>query len=276
MTLRLKPRTWPLSLFNTSRALKLSSIHVKNADYVMKHFPFSSICPHAAAAADRSPGSVFASSRLLLVAAAFLAVFAPTLQADEVALMRIKMADKSIHPVAIEFYEGDAPATVGNFKKLAHKKFYNGLAFHRVFPHTLVQVGDPLTAHSDRANVGTGGPGYTLLPEIHRKHIAGAIAMARLPDKINPSRMSNGSQFFVCLKAMPEYDGHYTVFGHVLYGMDTLDAISARAADSNDNPIDRVTIKTLRILPREQLPGAPVPPKPGTPTPAKKPWWKLF
>src|SRR5581483_4228239 len=121
--------------------------------------------------------------------------------------------------------------------------FYDFLTFHRVFPHTLVQAGDPLTEHKNRSEVGTGGPGYTLQPEIHRKHLAGSVAMARLPDKINPSRLSNGSQFFVCLKPMPEYDGQYTVFGHVLYGMDVLDSISALPADSNDNPIDRVLIR---------------------------------
>ena len=36
------------------------------------------------------------------------------------------------------------------------------------------------------------------------------------------------------------YDGQYTVFGQVVSGMDTLDDISTKAVDSNDNPIDRV------------------------------------
>lgn len=214
--------------------------------------------------------------KLRLSVIALAALFATPVVADEVALMRVRTpGDKSLHPVAIEFYEAEAPGTVANFKKLAHKDFYDGLAIHRVFPHTLVQMGDPLTEHKDRTNVGTGGPGYTLEPEIRRKHISGAVAMARLPDKINPSRMSNGSQFFVCLKAMPEYDGQYTVFGHVLYGLDTLDAISMRGVDSNDYPIDRIEIKSLRIIPREKLPGPPVPAKPGA-APAKKPWWKVF
>jgi peptidyl-prolyl cis-trans isomerase B (cyclophilin B) len=216
----------------------------------------------------------------LLAALLVFSALAATLRADDVALMEIRTpGDKALHSVAIEFYPAEAPATVDNFKKLAHKRFYNGLTFHRVFPHTLVQVGDPLTAHKDRTNVGTGGPGYTLLPEIRRKHTAGAVAMARLPDKINPSRLSNGSQFFICLKPMPEYDGQYTVFGRVLYGLDTLDSISTLTVDSNDNPIQRIVVKSLRIVPREKLPGPPVPPAPGQPTPtkpAKKPWWKVW
>ncbi len=213
--------------------------------------------------------------KYLFLTLVLLAAALPRLRADEVAFLEIRsQKTKEIQPVAIEFYEGDAPNTVANFKTLARKKFYNGLAFHRAFPDTLVQVGDPLTAHKDRTNVGTGGPGYTILPEIRHKHVLGAVSMARLPDKINPSRMSNGSQFFICLKSMPEYDGQYTCFGHVLYGMDVLKSISTLSVDSNDNPIERVTIKSLTILPREKLPPAPVPGD--APAAAKKRWWKFF
>ena len=156
--------------------------------------------------------------------------------------------------VALEFYEAEAPATVANFKKLAKKKFYDGLTFHRVFPHILVQTGDPLSHKKDRTKVGTGGPGWTLQPEIRRKHTKGAVAAARLPDKINPSRVSNGSQFYICLQPYPSYDGQYTVFAHVFQGLEILDAISTKSVDSNDNPVERLVIKSVRIIPREQLP----------------------
>jgi peptidyl-prolyl cis-trans isomerase B (cyclophilin B) len=206
---------------------------------------------------------------------AILIAGASFLRADDVALVTFKYSrDKSLHQAAFEFYEGDAPQAVANFKKLARKRFYNGLTVHRAFPHVLIQTGDPLSARSDRSKVGTGGPGYTLPPEIHRKHIKGAIAAARLPDKINLTRLSNGSQFYVCLKAMPSYDGQYTVFGDVLWGLDTLDDISAKSVDSNDNPLERIVIESVKILPREKLPPPPVP---GKPAPVKtKRWWQLF
>ena len=214
---------------------------------------------------------------ILLSLALFAASGATLLRADDVALMEIRIGGEKLrHQVAIELYSADAPATVANFEKLARKKFYDGVLFHRIFPHTLVQTGDPLSRKSDRTRVGTGGPGYTLLPEIHRKHIAGAVSAARLPDKINPSRMSNGSQFFICLKPLPEYDGQYTVFGHVLYGLDTLDTISTMSVDTNDRPIERITVKSIRIVPREKLPAAPTPGNPAPAKPAKKSWWKLF
>ncbi len=206
-----------------------------------------------------------------------IAVSLSHVSADEVALMQIQVGkSKTRQPVAIEFYEADAPRTAANFKKLAKKGFYDGVAFHRVFPHILVQTGDPLSRRKDRTKVGTGGPGYTLLPEIRRKHTKGAIAAGRLPDKINPSRVSNGSQFFVCLQPMPEYNGQYTVFGNVIYGLDTLDLISMKPVDSNDYPLERCVIRSVKIMPREKL---PPPPAPAAATPAGKPtkrWWQIF
>jgi cyclophilin family peptidyl-prolyl cis-trans isomerase len=208
-----------------------------------------------------------------LLTAALLLFSVAAARADDVALMQIHI--KGTHetlPVALSFYEGDAPNTVANFKKLAKKGFYNGCLFHRAFPHTLVQTGDPYSKHNDRSKVGTGGPGYTLLPEIRHRHGVGDVAMARLPDKINPTRVSNGSQFFVCLAPLPEYDGKYTVFAHVLYGLDTLERISEMPVDSNDFPMDRISIQSVKILPREQLPAAPVP---GAKKP-KRPWYKIW
>lgn len=211
---------------------------------------------------------------LILTALAFAASLAAA-RADDVALVTLRAGkDKTPQQFALEFYASDAPGTVENFKKLARKKFYNGQAIHRAFPHTLVQMGDPLTRRKDRTNVGTGGPGYTLPAEIRRKHTKGAVAAARLPDKINPSRHSNGSQFYVCLAPMPAYDGQYTVFAHVVWGLDTLDALSTRAVDSNDNPIERIVIRSVKIMPREELPPAPAPVPPSLA--AKKRWWQIF
>ena len=170
--------------------------------------------------------------------------------AGKVALITIKIESQDeLLPVIVEFYDSDAPQTVANFEKLARKGFYNGISFHRVFPHTLVQAGDPLSKGRDRTKVGTGGPGYTLPPEIHRKHTVGAVAMSRLSDKINPGRVSSGSQFYVCLKPQPNLDGQYTVFGHVTSGMENLDKVSQLPADSNDNPINKAVIKSIKILP---------------------------
>lgn len=181
----------------------------------------------------------------------FVLASAIAAQAEDAAVLTFKIGKaKKLERVWIGFHEHDAPETVSNFKKLARRKFYNGLSVHRVFPHLLVQTGDPLSGKKDRRKVGTGGPGYTLPAEIRRRHVAGAVAMSRLPDKINPARRSSGSQFYICLAPMPNLDGQYTVFGQVLEGRDVLDRISQLPADSNDNPLDRVVVRSVRIVPQ--------------------------
>lgn len=189
-------------------------------------------------------------ARFVLVLLGCVLLLSPLARADETAVMTIKEEGGKTHRVVVEFYENDAPITVANFKKLSRKRFYNGVAVHRVFPQTLVQAGDPLSRKRDRARVGTGGPGYTLPPEFGRKHTVGAVAMSRLPDNINPARRSSGSQFYIALKPMPSLDGKYTVFGRVIEGMEALDAISRAGVDNNDYPLDRYVIKSCKIIPR--------------------------
>lgn len=202
-------------------------------------------------------------------------LFAATSRADDVALVTLKIGkEKELKRFAMEFYEGDAPATVENFKKLAKKGFYKGVEIHRTFPNILVQMGDPLSKDKERARVGTGGPGYTIQPEIRRKHSKGAVAAARLPDKVNPSRVSNGSQFFVCLQPMPQYDGQYTVFGDIVWGLDTLAMLSTKATDSNDYPVEHIRIRSVKIMDRSKLPPPPQPPAEGA-KPARR-WWQFF
>jgi peptidyl-prolyl cis-trans isomerase B (cyclophilin B) len=116
--------------------------------------------------------------------------------------------------IVIQLFGKDAPKTVENFIKLTDKKFYDGLIFHRVVPGFVVQGGDP------RGN-GTGGPGHTIKLETSgRKHITGAVAMARKKD-ID----SAGSQFYICLAPQPSLDGKYAVFGQVTSGMDVVEKI---------------------------------------------------
>ena len=75
---------------------------------------------------------------------------------------------------------------------------------------------------------GTGGPGYTIQGEFPNnsfendlKHTEGVISMARAMD---PD--SAGSQFFICLTALPSLDGDYATFGKVISGMDVVQSIA--------------------------------------------------
>jgi len=111
-----------------------------------------------------------------------------------------------------------APEHVNNFIFLSKQGFYDGLTFHRVEPGFVIQGGDP-------EGSGQGGPGYTIPGEFSLTHIEGALAMARLPDDVNPNRESSGSQFYITLAATPFLDGQYSVFGKVEAGMDVVRSI---------------------------------------------------
>ncbi len=169
----------------------------------------------------------------------------------DVAVMLIKIGrEKTPQRVVIGLYEDAAPLTVANLKELCRRKYYKGMRFHRVFEHYLVQTGDPKSRTGDTDASGTGGPGYTVPAEIKRAHVRGAVAMSRLDDKVNPTRASNGSQFYVCLEAMPQLDGKYTVFGEVIEGFEVLDYISGRPTNSNDFPLEKIVITSITIEPR--------------------------
>ncbi len=198
----------------------------------------------------------------LVFTALFLGLLAPLSAAPlgpEVAVMEIRIGrEKQNQRVVIGLHDESAPLTVANFKDLIRRKFYNGMRFHRVFPGAFVQTGDPLSRRGQADRSGTGGPGYTIPAEIRLRHEQGAVAMARLPDTINPARNSNGSQFYVALKPLPKLDGKYTVFGQVLEGLDVLDYISNLPTDSNDFPLQKVVIKSItlesRVAPATEQP----------------------
>jgi cyclophilin family peptidyl-prolyl cis-trans isomerase len=186
---------------------------------------------------------------VLLIAAIAPALAAPL--GPEVAVMQIRVGkSKELQRVVIGLYDTSTPLTVANFKDLIRRKFYNGLRFHRVFPSTFVQTGDPKSRWGQADRTGTGGPGYTLPAEIKLRHEKGSVAMAGLPDAINPAKNSNGSQFYACLIPLPKLDGKFTVFGEILEGLEVLDYISNLPTDSNDFPLQKVVIKSITVEPR--------------------------
>jgi peptidyl-prolyl cis-trans isomerase B (cyclophilin B) len=115
----------------------------------------------------------------------------------------------------------------------------------------MIQGGDPNTKGQDQSTYGKGSPGYTLPAEISLPHDRGAVAMARLPDSVNPNRDSNGSQFYICVAPCPTLDGQYTVFGQVISGMDVADHISEQDRDAKDDPLNRIEM-TATLVPKDR------------------------
>jgi cyclophilin family peptidyl-prolyl cis-trans isomerase len=115
--------------------------------------------------------------------------------------------------VEIELSVLDAPQTARNFITLARKGYFNGLQIHRVVPNFVVQDGDP-------RGDGSGGPGYSIRDELNdRPYVRGTVGMALSgPD-------TGGSQFFITHSPQPHLDAKYTVFGHVVSGMEVVDRL---------------------------------------------------
>jgi peptidylprolyl isomerase len=108
-----------------------------------------------------------------------------------------------------------APKAVERIKELTRRKFYDGLAFHRVIEGFMAQGGDP-------KGDGTGGSD---LPDLQKEfnylpHVRGAVSSARAEDE-----NSANSQFFIMFAPRLQLDQKYTVFGRVIDGMAYVDAI---------------------------------------------------
>jgi len=147
--------------------------------------------------------------------------------------------------IVFDTYDADAPNTVKNFITLANKGFYDGLIFHRVIEGFMIQGGDP-------TGTGTGGPGYTFADELNPStpsyqlgYISGTVAMA------NSGPNTNGSQFFIMQGNVP-LPHSYTIFGHVVSGMDVVNAIAAVPTDGNppagsNKPLTPVVMEKVTV-----------------------------
>lgn len=134
--------------------------------------------------------------------------------------------------IVVQLEYAKAPITVANFitlaegkntyitdEKLKGKPFFDGLRFHRVIKDFMIQTGDPTAT-------GGGGTGYAFKDEFTDLKFdkSGILAMA------NSGPASNSSQFFITHKDTPWLNGKHTIFGHVIQGMDIVNAIAQNDA----------------------------------------------
>lgn len=145
----------------------------------------------------------------------------------------VAMAVEDYGVIIVKLDAVAAPKTVANFVKLVREGFYNGLTFHRVIEGFMIQGGDP------NAN-GTGGSSEKIEGEFLYNgyynpisHKKGVISMAR-----SDSYDSASSQFFICnadSASVSNLNYKYAAFGHVVEGLDVVDAITAGTAKYGDS-----------------------------------------
>lgn len=152
----------------------------------------------------------------------------------------VAVVHTSLGDFTINFNKGQTPKTIENFVTLAQKGFYDKTVFHRVIKGFMIQGGDPV-------GNGTGGPGYKFADEsFNDEYVRGAVAMA------NSGPNTNGSQFFVMHADYP-LPKNYTIFGHVVSGMETVDKIAeskvtAGGFGENSTPVVPTVVKSIDII----------------------------
>jgi len=153
-----------------------------------------------------------------------------------VATIKTNMGD-----IEIKLFEKLTPKTVENFVGLAKKGYYNGVIFHRVIDKFMIQGGDP---------TGTGRGGQSIWGKSFEDEIVpslvfdkpGYLAMA------NAGPNTNGSQFFITVIPTTWLNGHHTIFGEVIGGMDVVYAISkVQTSKPGDKPLKDVVINEIVI-----------------------------
>jgi peptidylprolyl isomerase len=150
--------------------------------------------------------------------------------------MTTVLLETTMGDVRIELSDG-MPITIGNFRKLVEKGFYNGTIFHRVIAGFMIQGGDP-------QGTGLGGPGYTIKDELpaNNRNARGTISMA------NAGPNTGGSQFFINVVDNHRLDPKHPAFGRVVGGMEVVDAISRTPTDHEDRPRTKVIIRKASVL----------------------------
>lgn len=155
---------------------------------------------------------------------------------------------KDYGTITVKLDQTAAPKTVANFVSLAQSGFYDGLTFHRIIEGFMIQGGDPEGTgygHSEKTIEGEFAANGHDNPISHKR---GVISMARAQDYNSAS-----CQFFIVHEDSEDsLDGKYAAFGHVVSGMEFVDAICEDAnpgyngaIQSADQPvIESITIRT--------------------------------
>eukprot|EP01041_Mallomonas_annulata_P000527 gene527-1003_t len=129
--------------------------------------------------------------------------------------------------IKAEIFCDNVPRASENFLALSASGYYDGTLFHRNMKGFMIQGGDP-------TNTGKGGEciwGGTFPDEFHQE--------------LSPD--SNGSQFFITYAAQPHLNNKYTIFGKVIDGFETLDAMERVPVGKKNRPLSDVCLERITI-----------------------------
>ena len=165
-------------------------------------------------------------------------------------MTRVKL-ETSMGDITLELNEEAAPETTRNFVAYVESGHYAGTIFHRVINGFMIQGGG---MDRDMQQKATNPPVQNEANNGLSNEL-GTIAMARTGDPHSAS-----AQFFINVKDNDFLDHTsetaqgwgYCVFGKVVEGMDTVDAIKAVATGSHgphqDVPVDAIEITQASVV----------------------------
>ena len=133
-------------------------------------------------------------------------------------------------PMTAANFVGLAEGAIDNAAFAPGRPFFDGTKWHRVVPGHVIQCG--IAAGGSAEDPGYEFPNEIVLPELNHGR-AGMVNMA------NGGPHTNGSQWCITLGDRSYLDGDYTVFGHVIEGLDVVMSIV------QDDAIE--TVKIVRV-----------------------------
>ena len=156
--------------------------------------------------------------------------------------LTIEVAGAANGAVVIDLMADTAPKHVAQIVALAKSGQYDNVQFHRVIEGFMAQTGDVRygKAGGDTSMAGMGGSELPNIPAEFTQETfdRGVVGMARAqdPDSAN-------SQFFIMFAPGPFLDGQYTIVGHVISGMDVVDAITKGEPPATPDVMAKVTVQ---------------------------------
>nr|WP_226341252.1 peptidylprolyl isomerase [Gemmobacter serpentinus] len=157
----------------------------------------------------------------------------------------IEVGGETKGEIVIDLNDQVAPKHVAQIVALAKEGAYDDVVFHRVIDGFMAQTGDvEFGKKGGSAQAGMGGSSKPDLPAefSNLTFDRGVVGMARSQD---PN--SANSQFFIMFAPAPHLDGQYTVVGHVIKGMDVVDAIKKGSGGNGEVTVpDRMVKVTVQ------------------------------
>jgi peptidyl-prolyl cis-trans isomerase B (cyclophilin B) len=149
--------------------------------------------------------------------------------------------------IVVALYPTVAPKTAKQFRRLALAGIYDSSHFPRVHPGFVIQISDE--RGRDRPLNATQKQVIERIPlETDRTviHDVGRLSMAHWAEDENGAEVS----FSILLGKAPHLDGHYTVFGEVVQGLDVLLEI-IKVPRKDTTPLDRIGVSRAFVADSE-------------------------